>query len=250
MQNSRFYVTCQFFNYLSAGIYAGTLIADLSLAFTLNSIAMKVLFILMAIAMFVRLRIELFKIQDTKQQRRHALILEEWGEPVTTNHGDTIPEVMMNLRNESVEYVAFFTKDERKICESTINCPTITTVSKDDLHLILQNPGGVMVHNHPGDEPIAFSPEDLMYLANGVCNKSIVVTSSFCYAMDASNGFRVDSRVIRRMGRKFYRGHSASDASFNFCLQVAAYLGWDFEVIVPMPMPTFAIVCEETKLKK
>ncbi len=49
MQNSKIYATCQFFNYLSAGIYAGTLIADLSLAFTLNSIAMKVLFILMAI---------------------------------------------------------------------------------------------------------------------------------------------------------------------------------------------------------
>lgn len=248
MQNSKFYATCQFFNYLEAAVCAGTLIADLSLAFTLNSIAMKVLFILMAIVMFVRFGSVLSKIQATKQQRRHALILEEWGEPVATNHGDTIPEVMMNIRNENVEYVAFFTKDERKICESTINCPTMTTVSKDDLNLILQNPGGVMVHNHPGDEPIAFSPEDLTYLASGVCSKSIVVTPSFCYIMDASNGFRVDSRTIRRMGRKFYQGHSASDASFNFCLQVAAYLGWDFGVM--MPMPAFAIVCEETELKK
>lgn len=243
MQNRKIYALCQGINWLTVAFCTIAFMRDLSLALTLDSIASKILYVLLATMMLTCLRVRMLEVQRFRYEHERSRISAEWGEPVAADHGATIPEFITNVRDEAVEYVAFFTEDEQKLCESTINCPSMVTVSDADKVLVLQHPHGVMIHNHPGEEPIAFSPEDLVYLATGICQKSIVVTSSFCYTMEAPKGFCINPKIVRRLGRRFYRGGSPSEASLNFCLEVAAHLGWHFEVMVPV----FVAVCEETE---
>lgn len=242
MKNYKAYVVSQLINWLSVAAFTLTAIGDLSFAFRQNSIVIRLVYMIMTILMFGLAKGSLNNARMLRERRRKALILEEWGNPVPADHGATMSEVIMNIRNEEVEYVAFFTESGQKLCESTINCPRMTTIRDEDQDLILQHPRCIMVHNHPGAEPIAFSPEDLVALATGVCQRSIVVTPTVGYIMEAPDNFYASPKAVARLGRRYYCGQSAEEASFNFCLAAAAYFGWTFGIIMP--------TCDTTELKK
>lgn len=228
------YRTGYFIRCLGIAIQLFACITDLSLARAADSIAIRIWYIVMAIFFGWLCWRTMQELGNFRRKMRYFRVILEVGEPVETNHGDTIGEVMLQICTEPVEYVAFFRDDGSKLCESTLNHPTMVMMTPEGQKLLLQNRGAVMIRNHPGVEPVAFSPEDLTYLTNGLCRRSIVVTPSLCFMMEAPKGFQTNPRVLHKLARRFYRGSSTFEASMNFCYEVSERLGWQFAVIVTL----------------
>lgn len=108
------------------------------------------------------------------------LILRRWEE---SDHGQTIAEVIMRIRNQPVEYCAIFDDDGNKISEGTAfnrqKCYTPRTQEFE----AMPNYSGVMIHNHPSND-MAFSANDFAALIAGGFRKGIVVTRKLLYTLE------------------------------------------------------------------
>lgn len=215
-------------------IFSIAFICNVSLAFMADSLTVKILYIVTVSLQLLFLRVALNEIYFLRQALRRERVFAEFGEPVHADHGETLSSVMCGIMYEPVEYVAFFTAAGKKICESTLNHPSMTALCDGDQDLILQHSDCIVVHNHPGPEPVAFSPEDLIHLTTGICSRAIVVTPFLCFLMEAPTRRQISLRYIHRLGRRFYRGHSNLEASCNFCVAAAKACGWTFCI-----MPSF-----------
>lgn len=138
---------------------------------------MAVLYGIRALRYFFVAALEIWQ----RRYRRKCGILED---PIDTDHGATLADVIEGIRNEKVEFVAYFSPSGEKICESTVNCTTRACVADKYHEIIYSQPGCVSVHNHPSDENRAFSTNDILSGVRGHLSRIIVVTRPVCYVMD------------------------------------------------------------------
>lgn len=193
-------------------------------------------FILVEIILISVLAWELIQTTSIYQNRRLVRMVEALGEPVPSNHGETVDEFVKNIRSEEVEYIAFFTSEGKKLYESTLNHPTMAIPSDNDWELTLKHPDGIMIRNHPSKEVTAFLDRDLIYLSSALCKKLVVVTPYWDFVMEAPKKRLISNSDIMKMSRRYWYGKTVTEASLNFCTAVAMKYGWNFYMVVSRDM--------------
>lgn len=113
-------------------------------------------------------------------------------EVVTSNHGSSLKEVMEAIRNEELEYLAFFDLEGKKLAEGTYLSPDKCNITTEDWHSICHRGEEVMkVHNHPSRSNVAFSAQDFRsFLCQDFIRKTVVVTKDYNFIMEKiGNGY-------------------------------------------------------------
>lgn len=114
-------------------------------------------------------------------------------EPVATNHGESLLEIINGFRKENVEHSAIFHVDGTKICEQT-------TMSS---HSVRSYPPGmsrqeavgtIHAHSHPSANELSFSDVDIVLILQGRWYQSIVVTRRHLHIM--TNAHYMDMECI------------------------------------------------------
>lgn len=108
---------------------------------------------------------------------------------IGADHGGNLKEVMAAIRDESVEYLAIFDREGKKLAESTLLSPFRCTMVADDWERIYR--GGkqiVEVHNHPRSDN-AFSELDFRaFFQKDFIRQSIVVTKHYNFILEKPFG--------------------------------------------------------------
>lgn len=157
-------------------IFAGSL-----LSFMIVIVYIGLLLILMAIIEYPGAQEEVSKIQDSHELK-----------PIASDHGSSLEEVMKTIRNEELEYLAYFSLDGEKLAEGTYLSPIKCSITTEDWNDICYEGEEVMkVHNHPGSSNVAFSAQDFKaFLCQDFIRKTIVVTKDYNYTMEKiGNGY-------------------------------------------------------------
>lgn len=181
----------------------------LSLIPELDSTAIKILFGAMAVANLIcsfRNFVELLGKVYRRYKNRQQGILEN---PIPADHGDNLLAVINGIKDESVEYVAYFLPNGLKLCESTLNSPNETTVEDKFLRTVRRRRGCFAVHNHPGEELTTFSDMDILHSVQHKLSRAIVVTPQLCFVMDFPKNHNVSAKQVHNYMRKLSVGKVA-----------------------------------------
>lgn len=108
---------------------------------------------------------------------------EPLAEAIESDHGNDLIAVMDAIRNEPLEYRAFFDFNGHKLTEGTLLSPTLCNIPANGWHQVYQF-AHTDLHNHPGTDEVSFSDKDLYNLIRLGIQRSIVVTHSFNYIME------------------------------------------------------------------
>lgn len=101
---------------------------------------------------------------------------------VGCDHGETLDEVIENLRDEDFEVIVAFTSNGRKLFEQTDWSRSQAFLQPDQLELLNQLPGEILIHNHPNvDAP--FSSNDLALLSEIRAGQGLVVGRNTLYSL-------------------------------------------------------------------
>lgn len=130
---------------------------------------------------------------------------ESLADAIASNHGNDLATVMDAIRNESLEYRAFFDSDGHKLTEGTLQSPEKCNIPAKDWDRVYQF-ACTDLHNHPGTDEVSFSDKDLANLVRLGIQRSIVVTHSFNYIMENPwHAHRDDSPDAESVGQ-YVRG--------------------------------------------
>lgn len=113
-------------------------------------------------------------------------------EPIASNHGSNLIEVMEAIRNEKLEYLAYFDLEGKKLAEGTYLLPAKCSITTEDWYNIYYRGEDVMeVHNHPGHSNVAFSVQDFKsFLQQDFIRKTVVVTKDYNFILEkVGNGY-------------------------------------------------------------
>lgn len=127
--------------------------------------------------------------------------LAQLARPITSNHGNSLVEVIQNLRHEQFEYTAVFDLDGQKLDESTILCRTEVKWSETKKQRILAYPDrSICLHNHPHADT-AFSVADVTNFMRYPSAYSLVVTPNFLYSLRPAADVPMgsDEETLRRI---------------------------------------------------
>lgn len=120
----------------------------------------------------------------TITKRRICEYRQGWLEdPVAANHGKTLAEVIEGLRNEPVEYIAYFSPSGEKLAEATQLRPDQVCLTREQRRLVKQHPGCISIHNHPDHYISAFSTADVAVGVRIQESQSIVVAENICFVL-------------------------------------------------------------------
>ncbi len=129
---------------------------------------------------------------------------------VTADHGNRIEDVMEAIRHEEYEYLAYFNFDGEKIAEGTFLLPDMCNVTAEDwTRVYLYKKEVIGVHNHPGEDNMAFSDGDFeSFLSQKHYRRSIVVTKDYDYVLekvgDSKTPLRGEARTyVRKMDIRY-----------------------------------------------
>lgn len=139
---------------------------------------LQVLMVLAAI-LFVNLLLVCFSICFEKKIRQSLPLPSERVTKVA-GHGEDLEVLMENLRQEDLEYLAFFDFTGRKLSEWTSFLP-------DQIdYYVKETPieGAISVHNHPGLVESSISSGDLDSMIRSRQRKMIVVTRNYTYTLE------------------------------------------------------------------
>lgn len=118
-------------------------------------------------------------------------------QPVKVNHGDTIAEVLRNIRSEPVEYLAIFDPQGRKVEEVTNYSTNTVHFSSEGRKVMQQHGGYTEIHNHPNSRN-GFSPNDI---GSAICcraSRAIVIAQDLVYTLELTpECWELDSTVVR-----------------------------------------------------
>lgn len=103
------------------------------------------------------------------------------------SHGDTLAEVLSNIRDEDYEFFAAFDRDNKKIYEYTSKNRDSVELTESMLNDFCEQGGITIAHNHP-DHNAPFSVSDLHTSGIWQAEVSIVVTTDYDYYLVAPNG--------------------------------------------------------------
>lgn len=154
-------------------------------------------------------------------------ILED---PIAADHGTTLIEVIFGIHDEATEHLAYFAPDGRKIGESTTHNPhSVAFFSRREVKL---EPGYISVHNHPGKENLAFSPNDFASAIARKERRAIVVADDVCYILDIPGNHKLRAHRVYSAAYKAYAGgFNDLASSLLSCNAVAKRYGFRFYVI-------------------
>lgn len=110
---------------------------------------------------------------------------------IASNHGNDLAIIMEAIRNEPLEYLAYFDNDGNKITEGTCLSPCECNIPRRDI--ALRHAADTMVHNHPGLDQVSFSSNDIYRQLSDCIKTSVVVTHDFNYIMENPYWNRDDS---------------------------------------------------------
>lgn len=128
----------------------------------------------------------------------------------TDVHGNDLKAVMQSIREEDIEYCAFFTVAGKKMSEWT--CYSRTAVRfPGTMH---DCNGMFLVHNHPGIEEMAFSSDDLGYMLQYHLRAMIVVTRRYTYIMENMHWREQDSSLRSKEAKAYLEGLIQSSYGF------------------------------------
>ncbi len=120
----------------------------------------------------------------TITKRRICEYRQGWLEdPVAANRGKTLAEVIEGLRNEPVEYIAYFSPSGEKLAEATQLRPDQVCLTREQRRLVKQHPGCISIHNHPDHYISAFSTADVAVGVRLQESQSIVVAENICFVL-------------------------------------------------------------------
>ncbi len=111
------------------------------------------------------------------------LKLAALSEPIEANHGETIEEVIRNIRYEPVEYLAVFDPYGKKVGEMTLLNPSEVRPGKRLWQYMCNHPGCIKVHNHPQSN-IGFSANDFRSSVIAGAGKTIVIAETMVYTLE------------------------------------------------------------------
>lgn len=132
---------------------------------------MVVILLMMLLLLFAR---DVIKSRLDRAKKDLPDVLQE---PIDANHGDTLDEVILNLRDEKVEFLAIFYQCGAKVIEQT-------EFSPNSVYTKLSDQEGMMtIHNHPPLGIHPFSMPDLANIAYYNRYKSMVLDQRFLYVM-------------------------------------------------------------------
>ncbi len=113
-------------------------------------------------------------------------------EAIASNRGSNLNEVAEAIRNEKLEYLAYFSLNGEKLAEGTYLLPDQCNITTKDWHSIYARGEEVMkVHNHPGHSDVAFSAQDFKaFLCQDFIRRTVVVTKNYNFIMEkVGNGY-------------------------------------------------------------
>ncbi len=167
------YVTANFIHYQ---LHVRLILVEALLILMIGLVYLGLLAVFMAIIGCSDMPKEVTETQDSRPNH----------EPVASNHGSNIQEVMENIRNNELEYTACFDLEGRKLAEGTLLSPHECSITAEDWRNICYRGDEIIkVHNHPGCSNVAFSAQDFKaFLQKDFIRKTLVVTKDYNYTME------------------------------------------------------------------
>lgn len=123
------------------------------------------------------------------------------------NHGETISEVIENLRYEPYEIIVVFTADGQKLFEQTSQQKDYALLEDEQFQQLKQVEGEILIHNHPNAD-VPFSSTDLWLCSQLEVGQGIVVSRDHIYSIEVKDRYE----------------WSNPDAMYNYSTN-AGYLG-------------------------
>lgn len=147
-----------------------------------------------------------------------------------SNHGDTVSEVVQNICEEPVEYLAVFTANGQKLAEITCYDQTRVRNSEGVLKLCSKSPENIRIHNHPTRD-VPFSPADVHAAMITNARHAIVVTRESVYELILPRFYteKEISQACKLLDRKGGILCSPRKRQIRACEQVATKFGMIFK---------------------
>ena len=150
-------------------------------------------------------------------------------QPEAADHGNTIADILRNIRLEPVEYLAIFSAQGQKVDEVTCYRPSSADHHPSTDDYMLEHPGCIAVHNHPQSLD-SFSAEDVCSAIERRCSASIVVARNYVYTLElAPECWEIDSEKLYALFQAIQKS-----PSWNQCRSEREYVAFILGINVMM----------------
>lgn len=155
-------------------------VGRLQVILRLSAIAVRVFWLVGMLVLIIATDLAWQLLQDAQQKWLCESVLDD---PIAANHGETIEEVISNIRYEPVEYLAIFDQNGKKLGETTNLNPESVTPDAALWKYVRDHPGCIKVHNHPNVNG-AFSANDFSAAIRAGASKTIVIAAGMVYTLE------------------------------------------------------------------